>query len=79
MHERILNVTSDYDECYYGMADCKSDQRCVNSPPGSFTCECLRGYIMEVGKLANMEQLFVDNDYTIEWTNIRLMALNSFI
>ena len=42
--DNAVVVSSDLNECLLGIANCDINSLCRNTD-GSFTCECLRGYI----------------------------------
>ncbi|XP_035699002.1 polycystin-1-like [Branchiostoma floridae] len=50
---------SDVDECSLGTDDC--DQICENVP-GSFTCSCWDGYIMDGGTCVDVDECTLDTD-----------------
>ena len=38
---------ADIDECAYGNGGCSPHSTCKNTPPGSYSCVCDKGYIAE--------------------------------
>ena len=40
----MSSVLSDIDECTNGTHNCSDEEVCINLFPGTFTCECARGY-----------------------------------
>ena len=40
MKATIFTVSVDVNECELELHNCHSDAICINSPPGSFICQC---------------------------------------
>ncbi|XP_069142650.1 fibulin-1-like isoform X5 [Argopecten irradians] len=57
--DQFTQVCVDIDECSRNLDDCKDNQECINRP-GSFICNCQRGY--RVGMDGNCEDINECND-----------------